>query len=171
MFCSRLLLEGPWEIDVPAHFGVPCELNNSVILLPERVARFRAAGSSHASCVCRLSVPLVPGAKRYKSTHGYLAVGHSAQVHSSVHFLGPRVQPHTLVWHSVYLLLLPLRAWSSGTCLVLCWRLACDTGTCSCAVPTHCWMGCCWLSTELGAGGPASAIQSPKLLATHVFHS
>lgn len=63
-FCSRLLLVGPWEIDVPAGFAVPCELNNSVILLPEQVARFCAAGSSHASRVCRPSLPLVPGAKR-----------------------------------------------------------------------------------------------------------
>lgn len=112
-FCSRLLLVGPWEIDVPAGFAVPCELNNSVILLPEQVARFCAAGSSHASRVCRPSLPLVPGAKRCKCTHGNLTVGHSAQVHSSAPFLGPRVQPHTL-WHSVLLLLLPLRAWSAG---------------------------------------------------------
>lgn len=112
-FCSRLLLVGPWEIDVPAGFAVPCELNNSVILLPEQVARFCAAGSSHASRVCRPSLPLVPGAKRCKCTHGNLTVGHSAQVHSSAPFLGPRVQPHTL-WHSVLLLLLPLCAWSTG---------------------------------------------------------
>lgn len=125
MFCSRLWLEGPWEIDVPAHCGVSCELNNCVILLPEWVARFCTAGSSHASRVCRLSVPLVPGAKRCKSTHGHLAVGHSAQVHSSVHFLGPRVQPHTLAWLSVYLLLLPLCACSSGRHLPSAWLALC----------------------------------------------
>lgn len=102
---SRPSPVGLWEIDVPAVFGMPCELSDCMILLPEWVARFRVARSTHASRVCRLSGPLVPRAKLCESPHGNLAAGHSIQVHSSVFFLGPGMQPCTLVWHSWYIYL------------------------------------------------------------------
>lgn len=97
---SRPLLVRPWEIDVPAVFGMPFELNNCMIFLPEWVPRFCVARSTHASRVCRSSVPLVPRAKLCKSTHGNLAARHSVQVHSSVVFLGLGMHPYMLVWHS-----------------------------------------------------------------------
>lgn len=91
--------------------GMPSELNNSMILLPEWAARFRVARSTHASCLCRLSVPLVLMTKLCKTTHSNLAARHSIQVHSSVFFPGPGMQLHTLVGHS--------------QCICLCWSALC----------------------------------------------
>lgn len=136
---SRPLLVELWEIYVPAGFGMSCELNNSMMLLPEGLARFHVARSTHASRVCRLCVPVVPRAKACKSTHGNLAAKHSVQVHSSVFFLGPGMQLHTLVWHSwcIYLwasaLCYPyMPGITAGTCILLCWHFTRNTGTYSC---------------------------------------
>lgn len=75
---SRPLLVGTWETGVTAVFGMLHELNNCMILLPERVARFCVARRTHASRVCTLPVPLVPRAKPYKSTQRNLTARHSS---------------------------------------------------------------------------------------------
>ena len=130
---------------------MPCELNKGMILLPESVAGFHVARSTHTSRVwCRLSVLLAPRAKLCKSTHGNLAARRIVQAHLSVFFLGPGMQLCTLVWFSQHFCL----CWSAlcypcvpdataDTCLLLCWHFTCTTGTCSWGVPRCCWMGFC----------------------------
>lgn len=146
---SRPSPVGLWEIDVPAVFGMPCELSDCMILLPEWVARFRVARSTHASRVCRLSGPLVPRAKLWIHTWQPLSLAQ----HSSA-FICFLSRPwdaatHACLTPSVYLLVLIARCYPSvpgaaaGTCLFLCWHFTCNTGTYSCAVPTYCWMGLC----------------------------
>lgn len=158
MFCSRLSLVRPWEIGVPADFGVPCELSNCVILLPERVARFvLLEGQPCVQIVCSISAW-----GRAMQIHTWEPLHSEATALKCIHLvtfwaLGCR---HTHLSD-------PLCICSRYPCMpgAVAGTAFCSAGTfhwhehCSCAVPLYCWVGFCWHSMELRVEGLALAIQ------------